>query len=115
MSGLLVAQTGRLPLDNEVLTRYVAQQILLSKQAPDFLVHSGDVCYSDNPFPAEITLDEGAMGRTRDELLAQLREGEPCIALSAAGTSGVYLNPQTLETGQEEIVVARIAEILAED
>lgn len=28
-------------------------------QSPDFFVHSGDVCYSDNPFPSEITLDDG--------------------------------------------------------
>ena len=49
----------------------------------------------------------------RDELLARLRKGDPSIALAAAGANGVYLNPQTLEPGQEEIIVARLVEILA--
>jgi hypothetical protein len=41
-----------------------------------------------------------------------LRQGEPAVALAAAGSSGVYVNPQTLEPGQEWIVCARLREIL---
>ena len=32
----------------------------IQKLNPDFFVHSGDVCYSDNPFPTEIKLDDGS-------------------------------------------------------
>ena len=65
------------------------------------------------PMPrAEITFDEKALGLTRDEILAQLRTGRPSIALAAAGKSGVYVNPQTLQPGQVETIVARIKQII---
>jgi hypothetical protein len=61
---------------------------------------------------AEIFLDEGALALTGSELLTRLRAGSPSIALQPAGKNGVYLNPQTLEPGQERIVVDRIVEVL---
>jgi alkaline phosphatase D len=33
----------------------------LRKLSPDFLVHSGDTVYSDNPFPAELQLEDGTL------------------------------------------------------
>jgi hypothetical protein len=44
-----------------------------------------------------------------------LREGRPSVALQPAGQNGVYINPQTLEPGQERIVVSRILECLNAD
>jgi uncharacterized pyridoxal phosphate-dependent enzyme len=65
------------------------------------------------PMPrAEIGFDERKLGITRDEILAQLRAGEPSIALAAAGKDGVFVNPQTLQPGQEEVIVNRIVQIL---
>ena len=32
----------------------------MRQHQPDFFVHSGDACYADNPFPSEITLDDGS-------------------------------------------------------
>jgi hypothetical protein len=49
---------------------------------------------------------------TREDILAQLLEREPSIFLSAAGEVGVYVNPQTLEPGQETVIVSRILEII---
>ena len=31
----------------------------IRQREPSFFVHSGDACYADNPFPSEITLDDG--------------------------------------------------------
>jgi hypothetical protein len=42
-----------------------------------------------------------------------LEEGEPAIAVSGAGADGIFVNPQTLEPGEEEIVARRLREVLA--
>jgi len=65
------------------------------------------------PMPrAEIIFDGQNLGITRDEILRQLRLGEPSIALAGAGANGVFVNPQTLDPGQEKIIVDRIKEII---
>lgn len=65
------------------------------------------------PMPrAEIIFNEKELGKTRDYILSQLRSGEPSIELPGAGASGIFVNPQTLESGQERIIVNRLKEIL---
>ena len=65
------------------------------------------------PMPrAEITFDEDGLGITRGEILQQLREGEPSIEITSAGGSGVCVNPQTLEEGEERIIAERLKEII---
>ena len=59
---------------------------------------------------AEIQLDERGLGLSRDQLLERLRSGEPAITLAPAGEHGVYVNPQTLEPGEERIVTRRVVE-----
>jgi seryl-tRNA(Sec) selenium transferase len=120
--GLMVAVRRYLDLDHEALMRTYEDQVRYAVDAlsevPHVSARRSFPSEAGQPMPrAEITLDEAAlkesaMGLTRDDLLAQLRDGQPSIALSPAGSSGVYLNPQTLEPGQERIIVERIAEIL---
>jgi seryl-tRNA(Sec) selenium transferase len=63
------------------------------------------------PMPrAELTLK----GQDRDELLRRLLAGNPAISLAASGANGVYINPQTLQAGEEDVIVERIKEILAQ-
>jgi L-seryl-tRNA(Ser) seleniumtransferase len=65
------------------------------------------------PMPrAEIIFDETGLGRTRDQILHALWCGKPAIALAPAGENGVFVNPQTLQAGQERIIVARLKEVL---
>jgi len=65
------------------------------------------------PMPrTEIIFNEKPLGKTRDYILSQLRNGEPSIELPGAGASGIFVNPQTLEPGQERIIVNRLKEIL---
>ena len=89
--------------------------LLLAPCVSSFLIRARRSFPSEagQPMPrAEILFDSEGLGLSRDQVLAQLREGEPSIALAAAGESGVYLNPQTLEPGQEGIIVARIKQIV---
>jgi uncharacterized pyridoxal phosphate-dependent enzyme len=66
------------------------------------------------PMPrADVQFDTQVLGLSRKEILEQLREGEPCIYLSPAGENGVYINPQTLQTGELDIILNRIRELIA--
>jgi uncharacterized pyridoxal phosphate-dependent enzyme len=65
------------------------------------------------PMPrAELIFDEQALGITRDEILRQLYQGSPAISLAPAGSNSIFINPQTLQPGQEKIIVERIKAIL---
>lgn len=65
------------------------------------------------PMPrAELVLDEEALGLKRDRLLDRLLDGDPAIALAPSGEAGVYINPQTLEKGEIEIIIRWIGTIL---
>lgn len=64
------------------------------------------------PHPrALITIDPAALGFGSDHVVKALRDGEPSIAV-AAGRAGIYINPQTLQEGEEQIVARRLAEVL---
>jgi len=115
--GLMVAVRRYLDLDHEALLRTYEDQVRYAIDAfaevPHVSARRTFPSEAGQPMPrAEIALDEGALGLTRDDLLARLSAGSPSIALSPAGASGVYLNPQTLEPGQERIIVERIMDIV---
>jgi L-seryl-tRNA(Ser) seleniumtransferase len=49
---------------------------------------------------------------SRDDLLARLRAGDPCIELSAA-RDGVFVNPQTLRPGEIDLIADALVALLA--
>ena len=49
---------------------------------------------------------------TRDGLVAALWEGEPRIAVGQVGTDAIALNPQTLEPGEDAIVLEALQKVL---
>ncbi len=65
-----------------------------------------------------VAIDEKALGRTMGEILKSLRSGDPWIAvgpdISLAGhpvneeVKGFFVNPQTLEDGEEQVVAMRL-------
>ena len=66
------------------------------------------------PMPrAEIIFDQAGLGMTRDEVLTRLKGGNPSIHLAPARKNGIFINPQTLEAGQERIIATKIKEIIA--
>ena len=42
----------------------------------------------------------------------QLLAGEPAIVVASCGTNAFYLNPMTLEPGEEQIVLDRLKQII---
>lgn len=65
------------------------------------------------PMPrAEIIVNEERLKMTRDDILSRLRNGEPSIELAPAGPRSIFVNPQTLEPGQERIIGERIKQIV---
>jgi L-seryl-tRNA(Ser) seleniumtransferase len=117
LAGIMAAVRRYLDLDHdELLASYEdqVQYVIDSFSDSEYLqARRSFPSEAGQPIPrAEIILDEERLGMTRDELLERLREGRPSIALAAAGESGVFVNPQTLRTGQEAIIVRRIERIL---
>jgi len=115
--GLMAAVKWTLGLDHEALMASYEAQVQYVIDA--FSGWSGiTACRSfpseaGQPMPrAEIAFEEEALGLTRDEILGQLRKGRPSIAVAAAGKGGVYLNPQTLQPGEVETIVARLKQII---
>jgi L-seryl-tRNA(Ser) seleniumtransferase len=60
---------------------------------------------------AVVTLDP-SFPKTRDEVVAELWERNPRIAVGEIGDDSFALNPQTLETGEDRIVLAAVREVL---
>ena len=60
---------------------------------------------------AFITLDAAALGLTSEDLRLQLRAGNPRIDVSG-GDHRIVVSPLTLQPGEEQVVAARLREIL---
>ena len=58
-----------------------------------------------------LRIDEQLLGCTVNEIDEQLERGTPAIAVSIA-LGEIWLNPQHLADGEEEVVVRRVAEVL---
>lgn len=66
------------------------------------------------PLPrALLRIDAARLGKTRDQVVDALLSGTPAIAVATGGSDGIYLNPMTLADGEEEVVLARLKEVLA--
>jgi len=64
------------------------------------------------PYPrALVTIDSTVVGLSASDVAKKLMAGDPAVAVSA-GRHGVYLNPQTLQEGEEKIVTRRLSEVL---
>ncbi len=65
------------------------------------------------PLPrAKVIIDPAKAGMSRDEVAHALRTGTPAIEVSTGGSDALYLNPMTLNDGEEQIVLDRLLAIL---
>ncbi len=115
--GLMTAVRRYLDLDHEALSRRYEKQVRHVVESlagrPHVTARRDYPSEAGQPMPrAEILLDEPGLGLHRDDLLARLRDGDPAISLAPAGEHGVFVNPQTLEPGEEQVVARRIVEEL---
>jgi L-seryl-tRNA(Ser) seleniumtransferase len=117
MAGLLAAVRRYLNLDHAQEIRIYEEQVafILAAFAGDTYVHArrGFPSEAGQPMPrAELFMDEQGLGISRDEILNRLYEGNPAVSLAPAGENGLFINPQTLQPGEEKTIVERIKEIL---
>jgi len=115
--GLLTAVRWFLSLDHaQVLQDYedqVAWVVQEMGRLPGVSASRSFPSEAGQPMPrAEIVFDEALLGIARDEILRQLLSGEPAISLAPSGASGIFFNPQTLQPGEERLIVTRLLEIL---
>lgn len=117
IAGLLAALRWYLDLDHTALMQsyeaMVERVIDAFAHYPAVTARRSFPSEAGQPMPrAELVFDPAGLGITRDELLAQLREGQPAISLAPSGESGVFVNPQTLRPGEEMVIVRRVKELL---
>lgn len=63
------------------------------------------------PMPrAQVHFDASAVGRSRDEIVQGLLANEPAVSVASGPDGSIYLNPMTLEDGEEETVLSRLVE-----
>jgi L-seryl-tRNA(Ser) seleniumtransferase len=115
--GLLAAVKWYVGLDHKKLMKEYEDQVgFFREQLAAFdgvRVGRNFPSEAGQPMPrTEIIFDDAITGIARDEIVASLRDGEPSIRISGAGPGGVYINPQTLCPGEEEIIARRIKEVL---
>jgi len=65
------------------------------------------------PFGRAIVRIDPARGLTRDQVVAALLAGDPAVAVGAIDADCIALNPQTVEPGEEELVLAAVRRVLA--
>jgi len=116
--GLMTAVRIALDLDQDALMQSYEEQVQAVVAAlsgiPHVKARRQFPSEAGQPMPrAELVLDEESLGLKRDTLLKRLLEGEPSISVAPSGDAGVFINPQTLEKGEIEIIIRRIKEILA--
>jgi L-seryl-tRNA(Ser) seleniumtransferase len=117
MAGLLAAVRRYLNLDHAQDIRIYEEQVafILTAFAGNAYVRArrGFPSEAGQPMPrAELFMDEQGLGISRDEILNRLYEGNPAVSLAPAGENGLFINPQTLQPGEEKTIVERIKEIL---
>ena len=114
--GLMAAVKRYLNLDHKRLMEEYEDQVsyVINQFSGSEYAHARRSFPSEagQPMPrAEIIFDEEKLDMTRNDILTHLRSGNPSIVLAASDANGVFVNPQTLEPGQEKVIVQRIKEI----
>ena len=115
MLGLLAAVERYLALDHEgrasqmeeIVTGWCSELNRLDGVRADRSFPSE----ATQPMPrAEVHIDAAAVGRSRDEIVQGLLDGRRAVSVALGPGNTLYLNPTTLEEGEEEVVLARLVE-----
>lgn len=117
MIGLLAAVRRYLEMDHAARERWCEHVVSDWNRAlnalPGVIARRDFPNEAGQPLPRTlVTLSAETAGLSRDSLLSTLLEGDPCIAVAPSGADSFYLNPMTLEPGEEQIVLDRLQAIL---
>jgi L-seryl-tRNA(Ser) seleniumtransferase len=83
------------------------------RDLPGVQVARGYPSEAGQPHARAIVQIDPAGGMTRDELVVALLRGDPAIAVSALDGNAIALNPQTIEPGEEQLVLEALRQTLA--
>ncbi len=117
MAGLLAAVKRYISLDHEERRerdeRVVAGWSATLNSIGGIDAHRSFPNEAGQPHPrCEFIIDPATAGLSRDEVIKQLWDGEPRIAVAASGEHGIYLNPMTLSDEEANVVAERLNQIL---
>lgn len=113
MMGLLAAVQRYLTLDHEARERYCEMAVECwcdgLNEMPGVTATRDFPNEACQPLPRAKVLFADRMGA---DVINALLDGDPAISVAAAGENSIYLNPMTLEPGQETIVLERLLAVL---
>ncbi len=115
--GFLAAVERYLKLDHAARERRCEQMVADWNEAlnrlPGIRARRDFPNEAGQPLPRSVvSVEAEAAGISRDVVVAKLLSGDPAIDVASCGTDAFYLNPMTLEPGEEHIVLQRLTEIL---
>jgi uncharacterized pyridoxal phosphate-dependent enzyme len=117
MVGLLAAVEWTLQQDEpEVIAGYEAsvQKWIVGLSGLDGIwVHRGFPSEAGQPHGRAIVEIAPASGWSRDELIGALWRNDPAIAVAPDGGRAIALNPQTLEPGEDDLVLTELHRLLS--
>ena len=61
---------------------------------------------------AHVEWDANALGKTKEQVVGDLADGDPAVLVSAS-TRGIVIAPHTMQPGEEHVVSERVAEVFA--
>jgi len=116
LMGMLAAVEWSLAQDEAVLLdhyeRMVEYWIGGLRDLPGVQVSRGYPSEAGQPHARAIVRLDPTCGQTRDELVSALLEGHPAVAVGVVGDDTIALNPQTVEPGEEELVLEALRRAL---
>lgn len=117
MVGLLAAVKWYLGLDHKARAaqheRWVAEWTDTLNQIPGVRAERSFPNSAGQPVPrTKVTLDVERMGISSDEVVQRLLDGDPAIAIAPDSNTSFYLNPYTLQPGEEKIVLKHLVALL---
>lgn len=117
MCGLLAAVEWYLSQDEQALLERYEQQvesvIRRLEGVQGLAVRRVFPSEAGQPIPrAEVCVDEEATGVGAGEVLVRLRQGTPSIELASGPQGRIWINPQTLEPGEEAAIAEGILQTL---
>lgn len=121
LAGMLAAVKWALEQDDEeMIAGYEAMVqywIAGLSEIPGIRVERGYPSEAGQPFGRAVIYLEPGFRLSRQEIVDALWDGTPRIAVGSDGSAqqGIALNPQTVEPGEDEIIVQRLREILGAD
>ena len=117
MMGALAAVERYLKLDHNARERYCEETVAMFCAAlnplPGVRAERAFPNEAGQPLPrCRVIIDSAVLGKSADEIVADFLAHEPAIAVAPNSDASFYLNPMTLEPGEEVIVRDACLELL---